>query len=70
MVTLDEIRKKIVEAIRASGLTQKALAEKIGVRQPTVRQYIAGRALPALDTFSKLCTVLGLDANEILCVTK
>lgn len=65
-MNIEEIRKRIIEAIKQSGLTQTELAKRIGVIQPSVNQYLSGRALPALDTFAKLCYVLDLDANEIL----
>jgi transcriptional regulator with XRE-family HTH domain len=70
MVTTLEISKKLAESIQQSGLTQTEIAEKIGVRQQQISAYIHGRTLPALDTLSKLCTVLDLDANEILCVER
>lgn len=69
MITLQQIREKLIEAIKESGLSQTEIAKRINVKQPTVRQYISGRAMPALDTFAKLCKELELDANEILCLT-
>ncbi|MBQ9482505.1 MAG: helix-turn-helix transcriptional regulator, partial [Clostridia bacterium] len=36
--------------------------KKIGVKQPTIGQYLSGRALPALDTLANLCIFLDLDA--------
>lgn len=68
MVTLDEIRNKIITAIKNSGMTQTSLAKKLGIYQSAVQQYLSGRAMPALDTFANLCTVLDLDANDILCI--
>ena len=35
-----------------------------------ISHYASGRKLSALDTLSRLCPVLDLDANEILCVKK
>ena len=68
MITLDKIRVRLIEAIKQSGMTQTELAKRIGIIQPSLAQYLTGRAMPALDTFAKLCAVLDLDANEILCV--
>lgn len=68
MITLDSIRIAIAAAIKESGLTQTELASRLGIKQPTIGQYLSGRALPALDTFANLCAVLDLDANEILCI--
>ncbi|MBQ9117704.1 MAG: helix-turn-helix transcriptional regulator [Clostridia bacterium] len=70
MTTTIEISKKLSEAIKQSGLTQTEIAERIGVRQQQISCYISGKTLPALDTLSRLCTVLDLDANEILCVER
>lgn len=68
MITLEEIQKRLAETIRQSGMTQTELARQLGIRQPTVGQYLSGRALPALDTFANLCKILDADANYILCL--
>ena len=68
MITLDNIKYKLSEAIKGSGLSQTELAKQIGVSQQTVSHYINGDRLPALDTLANLCVILDLDANEILCV--
>ena len=68
MITLEQIRKKLQEAIRQSGMTQTQLAKKIGVIQQSIAQYLSGRAMPALDTFANLCVALDLDPADILCI--
>lgn len=68
MITLDQIRKKIQEAIKNSGLSQTELARRLNIYQTAVSQYLSGRAMPALDTFANLCAVLELDPAEILCL--
>ena len=67
MITLDRIRKNLVEAIRQSGLTQNEIAKKLGISQQAIGQYVSGRAMPALDTFANLCVVLDIDPADILC---
>ncbi len=67
MITLAQIQKRIAEAIKQSNFTQVELAERLGVKQPTISQYVSGRVMPALDTLANLCKVLDLDANDILC---
>ena len=67
MITLAQIQKRIAEAFKRSNFTQVELAERLGVKQPTISQYVSGRVMPALDTLANLCKVLDLDANDILC---
>lgn len=66
MVTLDIIRERLIEAIKLSGLSYSEIARKINVKQPTVSQYLSGKAMPALDTFANLCEVLDVDPAYIL----
>ena len=66
MITIQQIRERIISEIRNSGLSQTELAKKLGIKQPTVGQYLSGIAMPALDTFANLCSILDLDANEVL----
>lgn len=68
MITLEQIRQGLINAIKQSGLTQVELAKKLNISQPTVSEYITGKSMPALDTFANLCQILDLDANDILCI--
>lgn len=68
MIVLQQIKEKIIEAIKASGLTQKEIGNRIGVTQQTISQYLSERATPALDTFANLCIALDLEPKEILCI--
>ena len=70
MVTLQEIQERLKQTIIQSGLTQKVIAEKLGISQQTVSAYLNRNKMPALDTFANLCIALDVDANEILGVTK
>lgn len=70
MITTTDISAKLAEAIRQSGVPQTKIAEMIGVTQQQVSNYVKGLNLPALDMFSRLCSALDLDANEILCVER
>ena len=68
MITLVQIQARLAEAITQSGITQTALAQKLGVSQQTISHYVKGDKMPALDTFANLCAVLDVDANDILCI--
>ena len=66
MITLQEVQQNIAEAIRTSGMTQSALAKKMGVSQQTVSHYVKGDKLPAPDTLANLCRIPDADANDVL----
>ena len=70
MTTTDDIQKKLKESLKQSGMKQEVLAKKIGVSQSAISHFLHGRKMPALDTLSRLCSVLDLDANDILCVER
>ncbi|MBQ7368627.1 MAG: helix-turn-helix transcriptional regulator [Clostridia bacterium] len=66
MITIEDIKKELKQAIQTSGKTQTQIAKELHVTQQTVQQYVSGRSLPALDTLANLCVLLDLDANELL----
>ena len=66
MISNEKIKKRIQEAIKQSGINQTTIAKAIGIKQQTIACYLSGKAMPALDTFAKLCKYLNEDANEIL----
>ncbi len=68
MITNEQIRAKLVVAIRNCGVTQKEIAKRVGIAQQSLAQYLTGRAMPAVDTLANLCEVLDLDANDVLCI--
>ncbi len=61
-----EIAARIKKEIETSGKSKKEIAEAIGVKPPTVSQYLSGRAQPSLATLSKLCVFLDCSADYIL----
>ncbi len=67
MITLQQIQEKLIEAIKQSGMTQTALAKALNIKQQTIACYIAGKAMPALDTLANLCVILDIDPADILC---
>ena len=68
MVTLEQIRKKMIESIKNCGISQTELAHRLGINPATVSHYVCGDKMPALDTFANLCAILEEDANDILCI--
>jgi transcriptional regulator with XRE-family HTH domain len=51
---------RLIELRRTGGLTQKALAARLGVRQPTVSRFEAGREIPAPEMLGRLASALDM----------
>jgi transcriptional regulator with XRE-family HTH domain len=56
------IRKKRSER----GLSQKALAEAVGVSPPAINRFEKGIKTPSIDTLAKLAKVLGVSTDFLL----
>lgn len=60
-----EISKRLIEEMKFSGLTQKQIEEKTGIKQGVISKYMNGR-LPDLLNFAKICKALDIDPAEIV----
>ena len=70
MINVEEIKEKIIEAIKYSGKTQTEIAKEIGVSQQIISSYLKGNKTPQIENLANLCRVLDLDANDILCLNQ
>ena len=70
MITLEKIKYNLIKAIEQSNLSQSEIARRIGVQPQTVHGYLNRNTLPSLEILANLCAVLGVSANEILCIKK
>lgn len=66
MITIEEIQKRLREAIKQSNIPQKELAEKLGINPSTVSKYMRQDKYPSLDTFANICKILDISADDIL----
>lgn len=67
----DAIRKELIktrlaEELINSGMTNTEIARAIGVNVALITQYKKLLKLPSITTLSKICEVIGADANYIL----
>ena len=53
------------EAISYSNISQKELAERLGINPSTVSKYMRLDKYPSLDTFANICEILDLSADDI-----
>ncbi len=70
MILLKDIQARLRSEIRASNLTQKEIAEKLGVNPSTISKYLNQDKYPAIDTFANLCEILDVSADEIFGLRK
>ena len=70
MIELKDIQKRLREEIRTSNMSQKELAERLGINPSTVSKYLRLDKYPSLDTFANICEILDLSADEILGLKK
>lgn len=66
---IEDIKKRLSEEIKKSGISQTKIAKEIGITQSAIAQYVMQITAPNLETLAKLCSYLDLDANYILCIT-
>ena len=70
MINIKTIQNNLRESVKYSGMTQKEIANKLGINPSTVSKYLRLDKLPSLETFANLCLVLDVSADEILGITK
>lgn len=57
----------VADLMRRKHLSQRALAEAMGVSQPMVQQYLAtGKSSPGLDVLERFASALGVQAWELI----
>ena len=63
---LIKIGKYIAEKRKGLGLTQKQVAEKLGMSDKSVSKWERGICLPDVSIYMELCDILGISINEFL----
>lgn len=63
---LVKIGKYIAEKRKALGMTQKQLAEQLGMSDKSVSKWERGVCLPDVSVYLELCKILGITINEFL----
>ena len=63
---LIKIGKYIASKRKSLGMTQKQLAEKLGMSEKSVSKWERGVCLPDVSVYKELCSILGISLNEFL----
>jgi len=58
--------ENIRNARKAAGVTQKELAQQLGVYQKDISRWESNELTPNTLTFARICEVLGASADDIL----
>ena len=62
----EKIGKFIAALRKEQSITQKELAQRLGVSDKTVSKWETGRGLPEISIMQSLCKILGVSINELL----
>ena len=66
---MDQIKigRFIAQRRKAAGLTQAALAERLGITDRAVSKWETGRAMPDSSIMLELCDALSISVTDLLC---
>lgn len=62
----EKIGKFILEMRKQKGLTQKELAEMVGISDKTISKWECGNSIPDISYLEALCNSLSITVNELL----
>ena len=65
-----DLGANLKKAREAAGITQKALAEELGVQQVIISRWEGNKRTPSATTFGDICRALGASADDILELNK
>lgn len=63
---LDNFSKRLRKIRKSKGLTQKQLAEKIGIELPIISWYETGKHSPRIEYLEWLCKALEVSSKDLL----
>lgn len=64
------INENIKKARKEAGITQKELAEVIGVHQKDISRWENGERTPSIEAFANICKALKASADTLLEIGK
>lgn len=62
----NDFRKILQEFLKTEGLTQSAFAQKIGVKQSQVSEWLKGKAKPGYDSLKAMSSVFNVSSDYFL----
>jgi len=63
---MDAFRKNLVEQRKLNHLTQRQMAERLGIAQPSYIRYENGKAEPTLENLVKIADIFDVSIDFLL----
>lgn len=63
-----QLKNKLKEIRLLRGMTQRELAEKLGIEQSTISLYETGERIPNAAMAAKIASTLGVSFNDIFLI--
>lgn len=63
---MDIFATNLSEILKEQGMTQKELANEIGVTEACISSYINKKRIPSLQVAIKMCCLLGLSMDDFV----
>jgi transcriptional regulator with XRE-family HTH domain len=63
---MKEFGERLGEILNLKNMQQRDLADRVGMKQNSISQYVTALREPDLVTFVKICRVLDVSADELL----
>jgi transcriptional regulator with XRE-family HTH domain len=61
-----KFKERLIMELKYSKLTQKEIAEKLGISEGNITNWKNGENLPSLEVFYSLCNLLEVSADYML----
>ena len=65
-IGMPSVAELISSSLEEKGMTQKQLAQELGVSPSRVNDYVSGRSEPSLKIASLICRILGIQPTAML----
>ena len=63
---MNKFSERLKEILKGNGLSQTALAKKIGMSQGVVNNYCTGKREPTLDVLILICQALEISSDYLI----
>jgi transcriptional regulator with XRE-family HTH domain len=66
----EQTRQHVLAAIKSRQITQRALGERVGIRQAHISNFVRGRRRLSLDGMDAILNALGLDVKSLIAISE